>query len=707
MPVAYKIKEFSPGKLKIHSEFFRYVGVSKETLQDFFKEKFSDINRIVVSKSRGDISFYYDPKKAKIDEVLSFFNSSNGEFILGLIEKEKIKPPEEKKELISSSTWFKLNTIGLASLLFRGSVSTALPFIGFGLGVPVFLKGLKSILKGKIDVHILDSSAIFISNLTGNYGSSVLMTWLLSLGDLIQDKTENAAKVEIEKLLSYKDDFAWVVTGEEIVKKNVKEIKIGDIVVVYTGQKITVDGVVIDGEAAVNQASLTGESNPVLKKEGDKVYAGTFVEDGKLYIRTEKVGDDTVLAKIVRIIEEGVNQPIQAQIKAEEFANKFVIPTIGIGGASYLMSGNINRLTSTMIIDFHTGIHVSTPLTVMSFMAVSAKRGILFKTGKHLEILHNVDSVVFDKTGTLTVGKPEITEIVPISVSETELIQIAASLEQRITHPVAKSIVKYAEQQGIELLERKNSKYHVGLGIEGEINDQLYLLGSSKFLREKSVSIPRKVKAIVDELHEKGESVLFLVRNKSIIGLIGVSDHIRPEAKSVVERLQKTGREVILCTGDNEGAAEKVAKMLGIKKYYARAFPDEKARIIKELKKQGKKVAFIGDGVNDSPALSVADIGISMRSGADIAIEVADVVIPNDLSKLVEAIEISDRAINKIYSNFKINTAINGTGLVLSAFGLINPLISTIINNGTTVLLGFNSIKPIFEKNQKGGKSHG
>lgn len=700
MPIAYKIKEFSPGKLKIHSEFFRYVGVSKETLHNFFREKFKDISRVVISKSRGDISFYYDPKKSNIEEVLSFFNSSNGDFVLELIEREKVKPsPEEEKEIISGSTWFKLNTIGLVSLLFRNSISSALPFIGFGLAIPVFLKGIRSILGGKVDVHILDSSAIFISNITGNYSSSVLMTWLLSLGDVIQEKTENVAKVEIEKLLNYKDDYAWVIEGDNIVKKKVQQVKIGDTVVVYTGQKITVDGVVIEGEAAVNQASLTGESNPVLKKEGDKVYAGTFLEDGKLYIKTEKVGDDTVLAKIVKIIEEGVNQPIQAQLKAEDFANRFVIPTIALGGASYALSGNINRLTSTLIIDFHTGIHVSTPLSIMSYMSVAARKGILFKTGKHLEILHDVDSIVFDKTGTLTVGKPEITEIIPISISETELIQIAASLEQRITHPVAKSIVKYAESLGLELLERKNSRYHVGLGIEGEINDQLYLLGSSKFLKEKSISIPRKVKAIVDELHEKGESVLFLVRGKSIIGLVGVSDHLRPEAKSVIENLHKSGREVILCTGDNEGAAEKVAKILGIDKCYARAFPDEKARIIKELKKQGKKVAFVGDGVNDSPALSVADIGISMRSGADIAIEVADVVIPNDLSKLAEAIEISDRAINKIHSNFKVNAIINGTGLVLSVFGLINPLMSTIINNGTTVLLGYNSIRPIFQKN--------
>lgn len=194
--------------------------MSKETLHNFFREKFKDISRVVISKSRGDISFYYDPKKSNIEEVLSFFNSSNGDFVLELIEREKVKPsPEEEKEIISGSTWFKLNTIGLVSLLFRNSISPALPFIGFGLAIPVFLKGLRSILGGKIDVHILDSSAIFISNVTGNYGSSVLMTWLLSLGDVIQEKTENVAKVEIEKLLNYKDDYAWVIEGDNIVKK--------------------------------------------------------------------------------------------------------------------------------------------------------------------------------------------------------------------------------------------------------------------------------------------------------------------------------------------------------------------------------------------------------------------------------------------------------------------------------------------------------
>ncbi|MEZ0323866.1 MAG: heavy metal translocating P-type ATPase [Hydrogenothermaceae bacterium] len=699
MAIPYSIKELKPGKLKIHSEFIKYVGVSKETLQNFFLSKFSNLDRVTVIKNQGNVSFYWTKKVNLIPDILSLFESSNGDLILQLIDKESLEQKEEEKKNISGLTWFKLNSLGLFSLLFRNSLGNFIPFLSFGLAIPVFTKAIRSLSNKKIDVNLLDSSAIFIANLTGGYGSSMLMTWLLSLGDLIEEKTENTAKLEIEKLLNYKDDFAYVLEGENVIKKHINEVKVGDLVVVYTGQKITVDGVVTEGEALVNQASLTGESNPVLKKEGDKVYAGTFVEDGKIYIKVEKVGDDTILAKIVKIIEEGVNTPIDIQNKAESFANKFVIPTFTIAGSSYLISGDINRLTSTLIIDYHTGIHVSTPLTIMSYLGVAAKRGILFKSGKHLEILKNVDVVVFDKTGTITVGKPEITEIVPLSLSEDEILQIAASLEQRITHPIAKSIVKFASDRGIELYERKDSKYHVGLGIEGYINGQLYLLGSSKFLKQKKINIPKKVKVYVDELHNRGESVLFLVKDKEIVGLIGVSDHIRKEAPDVIKKLHNMGREVILCTGDNEGAAEKVAKFLGIKKFFARAFPDEKARIIKDLKKEGKKVAFVGDGVNDSPALSVADIGISMRSGADIAIEVADVVIPNDLSKLVEAIEISDRAINRIKSNFRINTIANSIGLILSATGLISPVVSTVINNGTTVLLGFNSIRPLLEKN--------
>ena len=718
MPIPYKIKEIKPGKVKIYSEVFKHISVSDKAFENYFST-FKGVSKVVSKKAAGLLTLYYNPNEFDLLGFYDLLNNGDREMILSLLSSNgnhtDVKEKEEEKDIFSPTTWFKLNTLAFATLLFRsalpGGLFTALTL---GLGSQVFLKGFRSLRKGKIDVHLLDSSAILLSSLQGNHLSSLLMTWLLSLGDVIQEKTEKRAHIEIERLLNYKEDKAFVVVDENtVLEKPITEVKKGDVVVVYDGQKITVDGVVIEGDALVNQASLTGESNPVHKKVGDVVYAGTFVEDGKLYIRTEKVGDETALAKIVRIIEEAANQPIQAQLKAEEMANKFVIPTFVLGGASYLLTRDVNRLTSTLIIDYHTGIHVSTPLSIMSHMALAARHGILFKSGRHLELLHKVDTIVFDKTGTLTIGHPEVTEIITFGISEEEAIQIAASLEQRITHPVAKSIVSLAIKKGIDILPRKDSEYHIGMGIEGYINDTYYLLGSTRFMEKKKIKISKKIKEVVDQLHEKGESVLYLVKESKIIALLGISDPIKPESKDVINILHKMKREVILCTGDNEGAAEKVAKALGIKRFYARAFPDEKARIIKKLKSEGRTVAFLGDGVNDAPALSVADIGISIRSGADIAIEVADVVINNNLYHLVDAIKLSDEAIKNVYQNFKINTVMNTVGLVGSVMGIFSPVVSTIINNGTSVLMGVNAIKPLIKDynhifySTKGGDKNG
>lgn len=705
MAIPYTINSFLSGRLQIKSEFFKYIHVSEFTIENYFKNYFKGVKKVKVSKKTGRLTLEYDKESFNPIGFFEFLNNISSETILEILSNAEngfLKPKKQEEEG-NAKKWFLLNSSAFGLFLFRASIpANILTGITLALAIPVFKKALNSIRERKIDVHLLDSSAIALSAIQGNPLSSLLMTWLLSLGDLIEEKTQGTAHKAIEELLNYKNEEAWLVIDDgQAVRVPVEKIKKGDKIVVYTGEKITVDGIVEEGEALVNQASLTGESNPVLKKKGDKVYAGTFVEDGKLYIIAEKVGDETALAKIVHIIEESASQPIETQKKAEEVANKAVIPTLIAAGTVYGLTGNINRATSTLIIDYHTGIHVSIPVSVMSHMTLAAKRGILFKSGRHLEILHKVDTVVFDKTGTLTVGHPEITEIVTYKVSETELLQIAASLEQRLTHPVAKSIVNYAIEKGIELLPREDSKYHMGLGVEAKINGEKYYIGSTRFMEHIGIKIPQKAVEDRERMHEDGESVLYVVKGKTILGLIGFSDPPRPESKKVVEILHKMGREVILCTGDNIGAAALIAKKLGIKRFYARAFPDEKAKIIKELKKEGRTVAFLGDGVNDSPALSVADVGISIRSGADIAIEVADVVINNNLCNLIEAFKIADLSLENIEQNIKINTTANTIGLLGAIFGIFNPVTATIINNGTTVLLGLNALKPIWKKDTK------
>ncbi len=703
MAIPYKVNSFLEGRIQIKSDFFKYIHISEHSIAEYFKSHFKGIKSIKVSKKTGRITIEYDTNVFNVSEFFHFLNTVSPETILEILSESKngyAKPPEEEEEF--AKKWFVVNSIAFSLFAFRSAVSTNLiSGITLALAVPVFKKAFNSLKKRKIDVHILDSSAIAISTMQGNPLSSMLMVWLLSLGDLIEEKTKGKAHKAIEELLNYKNEEVWLVKNGTAEKVPVEQIKKGDKIVVYTGEKINIDGIVYEGEALVNQASLTGESNPVLKKKGDKVYAGTYVEDGKIYVEAQKIGDETALAKIVRIIEESSKQPIETQKRAEEVANKAVLPTLLLAGGIYAYTQDLNRATSTLIIDYHTGAHVAVPTAVMSHMTLATKKGILFKSGRHLELMHEVDTVVFDKTGTLTVGHPEITETVAYKVSEQELLQIAATLEQRLTHPVAKAIVDYAKKEGVNLLKRQNSKYHMGLGVEAEINGKKYLIGSTKFLERMNVKIPKKVIADRERMHEDGESVLYVVEGKTILGLIGWTDPPRPEAKKVVELLQNMGREIILCTGDNEGAARLIAKKLGIKKYYARTFPDEKAKIIKKLKKEGRTVAFLGDGVNDSPALSVADVGISIRSGADIAVEVADVVINNDLCNLVEAFKISDMALKNIEQNLKINAFANTFGLIGSLLGFISPVAATIINNGTTVFLGINALKPILKKDFK------
>jgi heavy metal translocating P-type ATPase len=700
MAIPYDVKSLMPGRFQIKSEFFKYISVSEDGIRNFFIQK-EGVSKVKISKKTGNLTIEYEPKKFDLGEFFKTFDTGTPKYVIRVLsEAENGNGKKEKGPEIEGGTkkWFISNTVALVPFLLGTSIPAGfLTGVTLVLALPIFKKALDSIRSKKIDVHLLDSSAIALATLQGSSLPSMLMVWLLSLGDLIGEKTQGKARKEIEKLLSYKDEKAWLITEDEkTIQIPVDQLKKGDKIVVYTGEKISVDGVVFEGEALINQASLTGESNPVLKKKDDKVYAGTFVEDGKLYIIAEKIGQETALAKIVNIIEESINEPIETQKKAENLANKFVIPTFLTSSGIYSATGNLNRTVSTLTFDYHTGIHVSTPTAIMSHMALAAKRGILIKSGRHLEILHNVDTMVFDKTGTLTVGYPEITEIIPYKVSEEEALALAASLEQRLTHPVARSIVQRALDRNLELLPRKESYYHRGLGIEAYINGDKFLIGSTKFMEKTHTRISKEIEQDVDRLHEKGVSVLYLVKNKTITALLGFADPIRPESKKVVEVLHELGREVILCTGDNEGAAETVARNLGIQKYHARAFPDEKARIIKSLKKEGRTVAFLGDGVNDSPALSVADIGVSINSGADIAIEVADVVINNDLRYLIEAIKISDMALRNIEENYRINTVANTIGMIGAVGGFVPPVLATIINNGITILIGANALKPLW-----------
>ncbi|MFN3471673.1 MAG: heavy metal translocating P-type ATPase [Aquificaceae bacterium] len=689
--MSYRIERLSPGRIKLSSYLFKYLHHPEETLKSYFS-RFGGVKRVRYSKTSGRLTLEYDPKSFDLIEFLNHLENTPREVFLEDLSKHRVKPKEEKR---GAFRWLALTSLGFIPYLFRGAIpNPMLAGLTLLLSKPIFEKAVRSLKEKRLDVHFLDSSAITLASLMGNPLSAHFMTFLLALGDYLSERVERKAYEKIEKLFSYKEDSAWLLVSDgQAIRVKAEDLKRGQLIVVYAGEKIPADGVVQEGDALVNQASLTGESNPVHKKAGDKVYAGTFVEDGKLYIKVEEVGEDTVVAKIAKIVEESIKEPIGVQRMAEERANRLVLPTIGLGLSSLLLSGQISRLVSTFIIDYHTGIHLATPLTVLSSVAHASTYGILIKSGGKLEALSRVDTFVMDKTGTLTVGSPRIEDLVGLEISEEELLTYAASLEQRITHPVARAIVKLAQERGLPLLPRENSKYHIGLGIEGQIDGATYMLGSTRFMQKKRIRIGPEVRSMVDRFHSEAKSVLYLVRERKILGLLTFRDPLREEAKDVVRELKRRGKRVILCTGDNEGIARYMAGELGIEEYYARVFPAEKANIVKELKDKGRVVAFVGDGVNDSPALSSADVGISLRSGTDIAIEVADVVIGDSLWHLIDVVDLAEGTLKKLKRIYRINTWTNSIGLFGSVLGIFGPSLSTLINNGTTVLLGLYSIK--------------
>lgn len=689
MALPYNLNRISRGKLEISSPVFTKWKLNGDWVS--LLKGYPGVLKINYYPNKGKIIVYYHEDHFDLIDFLNFFEHETEETIL---EKVKKLPFSKKEE--DRSTW--LRNVSLAFipyLFFKGSSSWFLPALTVALALPVLRKGYNSISEKRLDVHLLDSIALVLAILARQPLSAHFMVWLLALGDYLEEKVEKKAEERLKELFNHRENKAFLMVGEgEVMEVAPESLKVGDKVVIYPGRKILIDGIVIEGEALVNQSSLTGESKPVHKKPGDKIYAGTVVVEGKIVAEVEKTGDETVFAGIVRLIEEGIKEPLSLQKKAESEANRFVLPTLLLGGLS--LTGGFRKASSVLTFDFYTGVHFVTPLTVMTSATLLARRNILMKSGAKFEKLAGIDTIIFDKTGTLTLGSPKIADLVCFDCTEERLLQLAASLEQRIQHPVAEAITALAEERNIPLLPRLSSNYFLGLGIEGILDERKYALGSTKFVMKKRIKVPQEVRDLVENFHSQGKSVLYLIEEEKprrIKGLLTFIDPPKPESKEVIEHLKKRNLDLILCTGDNEQVAQYLSQKLGISTYYARMLPQEKADLVKRLKAQGRQVAFVGDGLNDSPALTLSDVGITFTQGAEVALEVADIVLGSNLWDLVYAYDLSISLGNRLKKLYFYNNFINGLGLILSVFGLINPALSTLLNNGGTIALGLMALK--------------
>jgi Cu2+-exporting ATPase len=611
----------------------------------------------------------------------------------------------------NGDTWpgmqFSVLSTGLA--LLAGPLGLPIPPImvvgSIALGTfPVFQRAWAGIItQRRLNIDFLDFIAIAITTSQGNFLTPALMLSLIEIGENIRDRTARSSQKQTLDLLNTLSQFVWVERHSQKQQIPIQNVQPGDIVIVYPGEQVPIDGSIIRGTALLDQQKLTGESMPVFKSQGQPVFASTLVREGQIYILAERVGQNTRAGQSIQLMQVAPVHDTRMENQAIKIAEQAVLPTLLLSGAVFAVTGNPARVASILTLDLCTGIRVSIPTSVLAALSYAARQGILIRSGRALEKLAAVDTIVFDKTGTLTKGEITVVEIESFNptISTERILALAAAAEQRLTHPVAQAIIRYAETHPkIVIPQRGEWNYQLGLGVEAEIEGEIVYVGSHRFLDQQGINM--------ESLHQQqlpGKSEIYVGSNGQLLGRIRYSDVLRPESREVINDLLTTeGVEVHMLTGDNHNTAKAVAADLGIPPGYthAEAFPQEKAAIVSQLHQQGKTVAFVGDGINDSPALAYADVSVSFGDGSEIARETADVVLmQNDLHSLLQAIAIARHTKYLIQQNTNIVVIPNLAAMAMAVLIGLNPLVATVVNNGSTIIAGINGLRPMVKRGSK------
>ena len=665
--------------------------------QDFIYEVFT-------SHRNGSIIIYYEQSpenKQKIFDIL------NGITMDDLFEAEPTQTQVSKE--ITDDFYLKLSKMIGRRLLGRWflpwSIKNALTIYH---AVHYVWEGLDSLTDFRVDVALLDGAAVTGALLQGQYQPASSMMFLLSISDALEDYTVQKAKSTLKDSLALNIDTVWVV-GEDGEEKQVPAMDIakGDKIKVHMGDVIPVDGKVVDGEGMVNEASMTGEPLAVHKTNGKTVHAGTVIEEGNIVVEVYSMNKETRLNKIIDLIENSEELKAETQSKAERLADSIVPYSFLATALTYLITRNASKALSVLMVDFSCAIKLTTPLSVISAMREASDNRKMVKGGKFLENYANADTIVFDKTGTLTNATPKVVEVIPMSkrYNRDEILRMAACIEEHFAHSIATAIVKQAEEEGLKHEEDHSEVENiVAHGIVTEYDGKRAVIGSAHFLfdDEKVKVTKTQEKKIDKEVAE--HSVVYLAIDGKLEGLICIDDPVREEAKYVIEELKSLGIEhVIMLTGDSESGAKAGAKALGITEYKSQVLPEDKSKIVKELKEEGRVVIMVGDGINDSPALAEADVSVSMKNSSDIAREVADISLLSDnLYDLVTLRKLSTGMLDKINANYRNIVAVNGSLLVLGVMGVIPPSTSSMIHNLSTMLFGVMSTKSVLKENDFG-----
>jgi cation-transporting P-type ATPase C len=586
--------------------------------------------------------------------------------------------------------------------LLSGRSRTVTTAIAIFTGYPFFRGALRGFRDREgAGTDALVAAATVASLILRENIATLTILWLLNIGEFLQDLTLRRTRRAIANLLSPHRGHAWLVTesGQE-VQVPAERLEVGDVVVVYEHNVLSVDGVVLDGEGVVEQAALTGESFPVYRTANDTVFAGTTLVQGRLVVKAASIGRDTAVGRIISRVEEAEADRAPIETLATSFSRRFVPASFALAGVTWLLTGDARRAMTMLLVACPCAAGLSTPTAVSAAIGNGARRGILIKGGSHLEGAGRVSAVVFDKTGTLTRGKPVVTDVVALDKtwSPERVLAYAASSEIHARHPLAQAVIRHTEEQRVEIPPHEECEVLLGLGMRVVAGANRLLLGSPELMQRYNVPLGAEAVEWIERMREAAETPLCLAVNGGLVGLIGVTDELRPEARETVAALRELGvARIVMVTGDAEGVASVVAERLGIDEWRAHALPEEKLDVVRELQREGRLVAVVGDGVNDAPALAAADIGVAMGiSATDVAVETADVALAGDqLRSVVEVVELGRRTLHVVRQNYALAIGVNTVGLLAGSVGRLSPLLAAVLHNASSVAVVANSSRLI------------
>ena len=658
-----------------------------------------------VSAIEAKISEFAGVKSARVNKhaksIVVEYDKNFGEILEFIQNLDMPKKTKDASKPSKASIYKAGAALALTPLISNRAVKTA---IGLYASAPNLLEGASELRHEGVTSKVLEAMAVGVSLARGDHLAANSTNLMLNIGEYMEESAVHRSDDLIKELAKPNIEEVWIEktsgSGEKILEKiKTQNLKKGDIVVVGAGESIGIDGYIVEGNASVNQGSMTGEAEPVPKSRGDRVISGTVVDEGRIKIWAENVGADTATARIKDYIQSSLNEKSAIGLKATKLADKLVPVTLSLAGVSYLINRDMNSVASVLQADYSCALKLATPVAFKSSISKAGRNGILIKGAKAIEALSAADTFVFDKTGTLTHGRLSVVEIYSFKqgFSDIDILNLTASAEEHYFHPVAEAIVEAAKTRGFHHIHHDEVEFIVAHGVKTGMNGKEVVIGSRHFLEDDEMIDFSAHEETIQKALNSGLTLLYIGYDKELVGVIAMKDDMRENAADMIARLRNLGvKEIIMLSGDIKSKAEEVGRELGCDRVFAECLPTDKAEIIERLKAEGKNVAFIGDGINDAPSLTKANVGISMHKGADIAKATADIsLLKDDIMSVAIAKELAAKTMKLIGSNFNSTVGINTAILSAATLGMLNPIATAILHNGTTIWLLLNSMKGV------------